>query len=94
MPFHLFIDSAIRHIIQYTLGDKAEDHLAQAAWNLFSLMHLEITHSEFNDMPACEVKIEILAKYPELAAIFNIEKIQADNGKSSRPRTGEKNLGR
>ena len=73
MPFHLFVDSAKRHIAQYTLGDKAEDHLAQAAWNLFSLMHLEITHPEFNDMPACEVKAVMLEKYPELAAIFKAD---------------------
>ena len=72
MPFHLFVDSAKRHIAQYILGDTAEDHLAQAAWNLCALMHLETTHPEFNDMPACEIKTEMLAKYPELASIFQL----------------------
>lgn len=51
MPFSIFIDSALRHIIQYVMGEEDEDHLAQAAWNLFSVMHLEKTKPELNDMP-------------------------------------------
>lgn len=71
MPFHLFVDSAIRHIVQYILGDKAEDHLGQAAWNLISLMHLEVTHPEFNDLPNYQLLLE---KYPELEAIYGHKK--------------------
>jgi hypothetical protein len=50
-PFSRFIDSAIRHIESYKLGMVDEDHLAQAAWNLFAVMHLERTHPELDDMP-------------------------------------------
>lgn len=46
-----FADSALRHIIQFMLGMNDEDHLAQSAWNLFSIMHLQETHPEFDDMP-------------------------------------------
>lgn len=67
MPFHLFIDSAIRHLIQYLMGDREEDHLGQAAWNIISVMHLEVTHPEFNDLPKYEFDPEI---FPELKMIF------------------------
>jgi len=49
--FSRTIDSAFRHIVQYMMGMKDEDHLAQAAWNLFAVMHLEETMPWFDDMP-------------------------------------------
>ena len=49
--FGRFLSSALRHIFQYMMGYKDEDHLAQAAWNLFAIMHLEQTHPELDDMP-------------------------------------------
>lgn len=49
-----FISSALRHITQYIMGWRDEDHLAQAAWNLFAIMHLEKTHPEFDNMPHYE----------------------------------------
>lgn len=33
--------SSIRHIYQYLAGLRDEDHLAQAAWNLFAAIHFE-----------------------------------------------------
>jgi len=51
MPFSEFIDSALRHIIQYMMGMEDEDHLAQAAWNLFSIMHLEETKPKWDNLP-------------------------------------------
>lgn len=50
-PFTSFIDSALRHITQWMLGYEDEDNLAQAAWNLFSIMHLQETHPELDDRP-------------------------------------------
>lgn len=50
IPFARCIDSALRHIGQFQLGRRDEDHLAQAAWNLFAIMHLENTHPECNDL--------------------------------------------
>jgi len=41
IPASSFIDSAQRHINQYLQGDKTEDHLAAALWNIHALMHTE-----------------------------------------------------
>jgi hypothetical protein len=41
MPIGRCLDSAIRHAFEYLEGMRDEDHLAQAAWNLFSAMHYE-----------------------------------------------------
>lgn len=41
MPMSRFVDSSLRHIYQYLEGDRSEDHLAAAAWNLMGLMHTE-----------------------------------------------------
>ncbi len=49
--FSRFIDSALRHINQYLAGETTEDHLAQGAWNLMAVMHLETTHPEMDDIP-------------------------------------------
>lgn len=51
------LDSAVRHIFQYIEGMRDEDHLAQAAWNLFAVMHFEemiqrdLLPAELNDLP-------------------------------------------
>ena len=37
------LNHALRHIFYYLLGDRSEDHLAHAAWNLFTVMHFEYT---------------------------------------------------
>lgn len=49
MPFSVFLDSALRHIMQYIMGMEDEDHVAQAAWNLFAIMHLEHTLPGWDD---------------------------------------------
>ncbi len=40
-PAQRYIDSAIRHIVCYQAGQRDEDHLAAAAWNLGALTHTE-----------------------------------------------------
>ena len=56
-PIASFIDSMIRHGIDYLSGDRSEDHLAAVAWNAFSAMHMEEMirlrkmPQEFADMP-------------------------------------------
>jgi len=40
IPICRCIDSAIRHLEQFKEGYRDEDHLAQAAWNCFSAIHL------------------------------------------------------
>lgn len=52
LPFSRFIDSALRHIIQFMMGgEEDEDHLAQACWNLMAIMHMQMTHPGLNDLP-------------------------------------------
>lgn len=41
MPLSRFVDAAKRHIEQHLMGDRSEDHLAQARWNLDAAMHIE-----------------------------------------------------
>lgn len=36
-----FLDSALRHLNEYKDGDRSEDHLAAAAWNVFGFIHTE-----------------------------------------------------
>lgn len=44
MPIGDILNHGIRHIFLYLSGDRSEDHLAHAAWNLFAAMHMEETH--------------------------------------------------
>lgn len=41
MPLSRFMDSALRHLMQYAEGRRDEDHLAQAAFNVLGLIHTE-----------------------------------------------------
>ncbi len=51
-PFSRLLDSATRHLNSFAKGWVDEDHLAQAAWNLFCIMHFqEIGRVELDDMP-------------------------------------------
>lgn len=57
IPFSRCIQSSIRHIYQYIEGLRDEDHLMQAAWNLFAVAHFEeiidrgLLSKELNDLP-------------------------------------------
>lgn len=56
-PLSRYIDSAIRHIQKYLMGNRDEDHLAAARWNIGALMHTEHMISigklpeSLNDLP-------------------------------------------
>lgn len=43
IPRSRLLSSAVRHIYQAAAGETDEDHLAQAAWNLFAAIHFEET---------------------------------------------------
>lgn len=58
MPISRFMDSALRHLNQYLNGDRDEDHLAQAAFNVFAAMHMEERRPELNDIEPREEKNE------------------------------------
>lgn len=40
-PLSRYIDSALRHINNYMEGDRAEDHLIAAVWNLMAFVHTQ-----------------------------------------------------
>lgn len=74
IPYSRLIDSAIRHITQFKAGERDEDHIAQAAWNLFAVLHFdELGRNELNDLPA-----------------FNKDNGERKEGGSSDPAGGEK----
>jgi len=58
------IDSALRHINDYQSGDRSEDHLISAAWNLFTFVATEdrikrgLLPAELNNMPPPHLTME------------------------------------
>lgn len=57
IPLGRFLDSAERHLNDYKEGKRDEDHMAQALWNIASLIHTEemiyrgLLPTELNDLP-------------------------------------------
>ena len=41
IPLRRFLDSAIRHCYSFLSGDRKEDHMAAAVWNLLNLIETE-----------------------------------------------------
>lgn len=52
IPISRCLDSALRHIFQYMDGQKDEDHIAQAFWNIGAVMHFEENRPDLMDLPA------------------------------------------
>lgn len=58
IPLSRSLDSALRHLFAFLEGDRTEDHLAAAAWNVFAIMHTEamiarrLLPEALNDLPA------------------------------------------
>lgn len=65
MPVSEYIDSSIRHIMQYMAGDGTEDHLAAAAWNLQAAMHTEEKIPEMQNIPGRMKYYDWFAQYAE-----------------------------
>lgn len=52
MPFSRLVNSALRHLNQYRSGSRDEDHLAQAAWQLATMIHFEeVGRTDLDDLP-------------------------------------------
>lgn len=43
-------DSAMRHLVAYMDGDNSEDHLAAVAWNVFTIMEMEVNNTKWQDI--------------------------------------------
>lgn len=51
MPFSVYIDAAMRHLVKYIAGWNDEDHLAAAIWNLAAVMFQEEKNPDLQDLP-------------------------------------------
>tara|TARA_Y100000310_G_C20684155_1_gene817907 strand:+ start:1919 stop:2794 length:876 start_codon:yes stop_codon:yes gene_type:complete len=71
-PMSRGMQSAIRHIFQYLGGIRDEDHIAQACWNLFTVIHFEemvekgLLPEKLNDLPNYQTKEEFDKKMAEM----------------------------
>lgn len=55
----------IQHIYKWLNGDTSEDHLAHAAWGLFTIMHFQETRPELIDIPAIKNEVSQETTKPE-----------------------------
>ena len=51
MPFSVYVDAAMRHLVKYIAGWNDEDHLAAAIWNLAALVFQEEKNPGLDDLP-------------------------------------------
>lgn len=51
IPQHSFIDSGLRHLFKYLRGDKDENHLVAALWNIAWAVNQEAEMPEMQDIP-------------------------------------------
>lgn len=51
IPQHSFVDSALRHLFKYLRGDKDENHLVSALWNIAFAVEQDVTKPWLNDLP-------------------------------------------
>lgn len=50
--------SAVRHLFRWLKGDRGEDHLAAAVWNIMCIMHFEEVMFEMIDTPGSDIRGE------------------------------------
>lgn len=51
IPLHSLLDSGARHLAKYIAGERDEDHLRAAVWNMAWALQQRTTHPELDDMP-------------------------------------------
>ena len=51
IPVSRCFSSAVRHLYRWLDGERGEDHLAAAVWNIFAMMHHEVHFPELVDVP-------------------------------------------
>lgn len=56
IPLSDLINHALRHIVLYLSGDRQEDHLAHAAWNIFTAIHFDETRPDLCNLVDYSVK--------------------------------------
>lgn len=58
MPSTRYFSSAIRHMSKYILGNREEDHLAAAVWNILAIMWNEMNKPEYHDMESNQYQLD------------------------------------
>lgn len=53
-PISGLIDHAIEHLLQYTNGDRSENHLGHAFWNIATAIEFMNTRPDLDDIPTKE----------------------------------------
>ena len=51
IPTSRCFSSAIRHLYRWLDGERGEDHLSAAVWNIFTIIHHEVYKPEMVDTP-------------------------------------------
>lgn len=103
-----FVDSAIRHLEQFRAGMRNEDHLAQAAWNIFGKIHTEDQiargnlPAELNDLPEAYVDGDGFVDWEKLYGheekpkrkirIYAAASVRGPNGDDATPETMAENI--
>lgn len=73
IPQHSLCDSAMRHLVKYMRGDKDENHLRAACWNLMWALEQSVTKPELNDLYFNEIRIQVGDTFWELNRAGNGE---------------------
>ena len=76
IPVSDLVNHAIRHLYLYLAGDKTEDHLAHAAWNILAACHMEAVQPDMRD---------IVGQWPDPAAVLKQLKLAADSLEEGNP---------
>ena len=77
IPVSDLVNHAIRHLYLYLAGDRSEDHLAHAAWNLLAACHMELVQPDMRD---------IIWQWPDPAAVLDqIRHLAADSLEEGNP---------
>ena len=58
IPQHSFIDSGIRHLFKYLRGDRDENHLVAALWNIAFAVEQEYTKPHLQDIPSRNLSVK------------------------------------
>ena len=51
IPIHSLVDSGIRHLSCYLRGQKEENHLRAAMWNVAMAIEMELNNKNMQDIP-------------------------------------------
>lgn len=61
MPVADLLNHALAHLFDYLAGDRSQDHLAHAGWNVLAAIHSETLWPELNENqlrgPGCQVPV-------------------------------------